>query len=164
MAKRLTKVRLVFVFSCCVLGGAAVAQPAGGRTFRFWSAGHGAQVEYVGPGGRAFLWYPGNRVVVPSLRRTAMIHGVPSVCHLWPPRTYNPVTRERGPGWACTPESAWAASVVEVAPGDIFGPVPQPDDPVFAAAPAAPVRAAEGCRPGAVESSRRSFLGAALIR
>jgi hypothetical protein len=112
---------LCVVLASSFFAAAATAQTADGRTFRFWSPGHGAQVEYIGPGGRAFLWYPGNRVVVPSLRRVAMIRGVPSVCHLWPPRTYNPVTRERGPGWACTPQQAWAANVVEVAPGDIFG-------------------------------------------
>jgi hypothetical protein len=119
------KLGFVVFLLAAVLADVSYAQGAGpdaGRTFRFWSPGHGSQVEYIGPRGQwAFLWYPGNRGVIASRRQTTLIRGVPSVCHLWPPRTYNPVTRERGPGWSCTPRWAWQANVVEVAPGDVFG-------------------------------------------
>jgi hypothetical protein len=92
-----------------------------GKTYRTWDPSHGSQISYVGPRGLwAFLWYPGNDVVVPSRWQLASVAGQPGKCQLWPEGTHNP-TRP-GPGNVeCSTQARWAGKVVEVANGDIFG-------------------------------------------
>jgi hypothetical protein len=130
--RRRRKLYLLAVLGLSVLAGAARAQDLRsmtGKTVRFWDPSHGAQIEYVGPRGLwAFLWYPGNRVVVPSQWRLTTVGGEPGKCQLWPARSYNPVTGQVG-GWECSPQSRWAGKVVEVANGDIFGLAHDPGRP-----------------------------------
>ena len=46
---------------------AAIADPVIiGRTNMTSDPGHGTQVEYLQSGGGAFLWYPGNKIVLPG--------------------------------------------------------------------------------------------------
>ena len=100
---------------------AALAQNAiAGKTFRSWSPSHGSQIEYMAPGGRSYLWYPGNRVVLPGLRKTGAIQGIPAICFLYGDNTYNPVTAQPGGRWQCRPESLWARTQVEAVAGDVF--------------------------------------------
>ena len=69
MMKTTPKLCLAAFLVFGVLVGAAHAQDlrsAAGKNFRFWDPDHGSQIEYIGPRGLwAFLWYPGNRVIVP---------------------------------------------------------------------------------------------------
>jgi hypothetical protein len=140
MKSTLSKLSLLIILASSVLSGAAQAQAGGsiaGRTLRSWEPAHGAQIEYMRPNGRAYLWYPGNRVVVPSFWRAEAIRGLASICFLYPLRSYNPVTRQLGGRWECRPERVWARHVVEVARGDIFGlsrraatPFPLPREPL----------------------------------
>lgn len=121
---KLGKLALLFLVSSGLLAGPADAQgvgSVGGRTYRFWEPSHGAQIEYMGLNGRAYLWYPGNRPVVPSLWREQAIGGIASLCFLYPTRSYNPVTGQGGGNWECRPRSRWQRNVVEVARGDVFG-------------------------------------------
>jgi len=112
------------------------------KTFRSWSnphavpiytvsgyagtipAGHGNQVEYFGPNGRAYLWYPGNKGVVPSLWKMIKSGGlygeITRICFLYPRRSYNPVTNESGGDWDCRRLAAQISQFNENASGDIF--------------------------------------------
>jgi hypothetical protein len=132
LMKTTLKLCLCAVLALGVLAGAAHAQDlrsAAGKTFRFWDPDHGSQVEYIGPRGLwAFLWYPGNRVIVPARWRLTTVGGEPGKCELWPARSYNPVTGQVG-GWECSPQSRWRAKIVEVAKGDIFGLAHDPGRP-----------------------------------
>jgi hypothetical protein len=137
------------LWSVAVVGIGLLAAPAraltlqsvAGKTHRTWSEGHGSQIEYVGPRGLwAFLWYPGNRVVVHSQWRRTTYAGLPGKCQIWPENTYNPTSNRPG-NVECTTERAWQARIVEVANGDIFGlahdpravrptPFPLPSEPL----------------------------------
>jgi hypothetical protein len=116
---------LCAAFSLLALANLAEAQTVhsiAGKTYRTWSGGHGSQIQYVGPRGLwAFLWYPGNRVIVPSKWRPAPFAGQPGKCELWPENTYNPTAPNRATHVECTTERAWQARILEVASGDIFG-------------------------------------------
>jgi hypothetical protein len=130
--KMRSKLPLLAFLGVSLLASAAHALDARsvvGKTYRTWSPQHGSQIEYIGPRGLwGFLWYPGNRVVVPSRWEPRMVDGVPTVCQLWPARSYNPATGKVG-GWECVPERIWAAKIVEVARGDIFGLAHNPGTP-----------------------------------
>ncbi len=94
---------------------------APGKTYRSWDPSHGSQISYVGPRGRwAFLWYPGNDVIVPSRWRLTSVAGQRGKCQHWPSGTYNPTGNPPG-NVECTTETRWAGKIVEVANGDIFG-------------------------------------------
>ncbi len=96
--------------------------PAGfsGKTVMTSSAGHGTQVEYVSPDGRAYLWYPGNRSVVPSLWKMSksILFRKTNICWKYPTSSYNPATATYGGSWDCRPISQY--TVVDYANGDVF--------------------------------------------
>lgn len=99
------------------LTGALAGSQYSDVTFMHFGPGHGTQVEYLGPDGMSYLWYPGNRVVVPApwkIRSSQM-------CFRYPSRSYNPVTGERGGRWECNPLSVYARTIVEQTRSDIFG-------------------------------------------
>ena len=98
------------------------------RTRVSFSSGHGTQVSYMAPNGAVYLWYPGNRVVLPgswSLEPRAMPGYPPRayaiLCFQYGPNTYNPVTGRGGGGPECGPADRWARYAVDQAPGDVFG-------------------------------------------
>lgn len=105
-----------------------------GFTVKSYDTDHGTQVEYMSPNGRCYLWYPGNRVVLPCkwkiTRQPAKTVfdkeraevDIPHVCYSYPENSYNPVTKQRGSGWQCSP--ALAASTSES--GDITFRLPAP--------------------------------------
>ena len=82
-----------------------------------FDGGHGTQVEYVGSNGRTFLWYPGNKVVLPGRWK---LQGK-TVCFLYGPNTYNPVTGVVGAQWECEPIAGYIGVQTERAAGDVFG-------------------------------------------
>lgn len=82
------------------------------KTTATFGGGHGTQVSYRTPDGRCFLWYPGNRNVLPcewKIVRQPYPHAdivgeeveVPTVCYRYGSYTYNPVTKTRGGDWQC---------------------------------------------------------------
>jgi len=87
------------------------------KTVLFYDSSHGNQIEYYDPSGRAFLWYPGNRVIVPGEWR---VDGQ-DICFRYGMNTYNAVTGERGGTWSRSPLRQWTSDVVDSATGDAFG-------------------------------------------
>lgn len=96
---------------------AQAAQQLADVTLMTYSPGHGTQVEYYDKGHHTFLWYPGNKVVVPGEWKMAG----KNLCFRYGPNTYNPVTGARGAVWECMPEKLAHQTVVDMAKGDVFG-------------------------------------------
>jgi hypothetical protein len=78
------------------LAAPAVAAPQiGGYTNMSHDAGHGTQVEYLSPGGSAWLWYPGNSVILPGKWKRSG----ENICFAYTANSYNPVTGHKGGDW-----------------------------------------------------------------
>ena len=116
----------------------AYASSIAGKTYRSYSPQHGTQVEYLSPAGKAYLWYPGNRVVLagdwrvePDPHAPRFLEIPPGSGHVEeaPPRfqrcyryganTYNPVTGSSGATWEC--QGVFSAGLGEPMAGDVFG-------------------------------------------
>jgi hypothetical protein len=93
------------------------------RTNLLYGSFHGTQVEYTSANGEAFLWYPGNAVILSGYWKieTAAPYGAPQLCFSYGEATYNPSTGRGGGGWQC----AWARDywqrIVEARNGDYLG-------------------------------------------
>jgi hypothetical protein len=94
----------------------SLTSPYAGKTVLFYDGGHGNQIEYYDPAGRAFLWYPGNAGAVRGRWRTT----TEAICFLYGPNTYNPVTGQHGGSWECTPWDPYRRHITDVADGDVF--------------------------------------------
>lgn len=82
--------------------------------------GHGTQVEFNASNGKTFLWYPGNsRPVVGQWKVDRDASGSPRICYLYPPTSYNPVTRLPSGSWDCT-RATWVF-LGDSYKGDVFG-------------------------------------------
>ena len=96
--------------------------PAGfsGKTVMTPSVGQATQVVSVSPDGSAYLLYPGNRSVVPSLWKTSksILFRKSNLCWKYPTNSYNPATATFGGSWDCRPISEY--SVMDYADGDVF--------------------------------------------
>ena len=114
-----------------------------------YDTGHGTQVEYMSADGLAYLWYPGNRSIVPgewhvrigprplgpgpesrnAIGPYAVFEQDPTqpvestlyICFRYGPDTYNPVTRMRGGNWECSISPANEEWERRTHPGDPFG-------------------------------------------
>lgn len=96
---------------------AAWAQQIGGYTNMSVDSQHGTQIEYLSPGGKTFLWYPGNTVILPGRwKREGQ-----NICFSYGANTYNPATGQRGGGWECMEFRLWWWANEQRMPGDIFG-------------------------------------------
>ena len=91
------------------------------KTIMTFDSSHGTQVEYLHPGGTAFLWYPGNAVIVPSEWRITAAGTDAIICFRYGGNTYNPATQQAGGNWECRSASVQAARAVERTNGDPFG-------------------------------------------
>lgn len=84
--------------------------------------GHGTQIEYFGPDGRAYLWYPGNSRPVPSrwslIRRQSSDRY--SICFRYPSNSRNPLTGTSGSSPQCRDLSTWVSGITEVRDNDLF--------------------------------------------
>lgn len=107
---------LAFTFMAAISNTSA-AQVQSNVTVMTYSSSHGTQVEYLGSNGMSYLWYPGNRVVLPAPWKVE--NG--QMCYRYGKRTYNPVTKTKGGKWECRPVAISKQSVVDSARGDIFG-------------------------------------------
>ncbi|MDC3989136.1 SEC-C domain-containing protein [Polyangium jinanense] len=97
--------------------GTASSFAYSGKTVLFYDPSHGNQAEYYDPNGRCYLWYPGNRGVVPGEWRVEGQH----IAFRYGTNTYNPVTGEHGGSWEPTLLQRWGTNIVDAAPGDVFG-------------------------------------------
>lgn len=104
--------------------------PQPDSTYLSFSRAHGFQVNYLGPNGKAWLWYPGNPRGVPEEYKRDVISGQDAICWRHPSNSYNPVTRTRGGSFACESLKLSQRTIVAALPGDPFtlqtGQVPYP--------------------------------------
>ncbi|MEM6638251.1 MAG: hypothetical protein AAF667_20475 [Pseudomonadota bacterium] len=98
-----------------------------GHTRKTYDRFHGTQIEYFDTDGRAYLWYPGNGLAVPSFWKTeshwktaANPMGESELCFLYSRQAYNPVTREFGGLWECMKGETALYLTDEVVAGDVF--------------------------------------------
>jgi len=82
--------------------------------------GHGTQVEYFAPNGRAFLWYPGNTRSVPSYWKIEKGTRSHLICFQYPANSYNRLTKQSGGNWECAKLGFWAKDITEIRGKDIF--------------------------------------------
>lgn len=94
--------------------------PEAGRTYLSFSKAHGFQVNFIGAGGQAWLWYPGNRAGLRELWKRDRIRGTDALCWKHPSGTYNPVTQTEGGKFVCERRATAQRAVVADLPGDPF--------------------------------------------
>ncbi|MDR3470959.1 MAG: hypothetical protein P4M09_04620 [Devosia sp.] len=85
--------------------------------------GHGTQVEYLSDGGGAYLWYPGNSIILPGhwkMQGGSTKHPA-QICFRYGPNTYNPVTHVYGDKWECEGVDVYTSYLTEQAKGDVLG-------------------------------------------
>lgn len=114
-----------------------------------YDSGHGTQVEYMSADGHAFLWYPGNRSVVPGewhirigseawgpgdesrnelgpnafiqRHRAFPFESTLYLCFRYGRNTYNPVMNMRGGNWECAISEPLSHWEEITYAGDLFG-------------------------------------------
>jgi hypothetical protein len=101
--------------------GSAQARESAGVTNMTYSGSHGTQVEYLSRSGDAFLWYPGNAVVVKGRWRGTVEGKYPAICFAYQANSYNPVTGSVGSQWECEPTLLYERNIVDRSRGDAFG-------------------------------------------
>jgi hypothetical protein len=89
----------------------------GGFTNMTTDSAHGTQIEYLAQNGKAYLWYPGNSVILPGRWKT---EGA-KVCFAYGENTYNPATGASGGGWECMSAQLYWWAIFERMPGDVLG-------------------------------------------
>jgi hypothetical protein len=77
---------------------------------------HGWQAEYTSADGKAYLWYPGNKVILHGSWRVSAM----SVCFRYEEESYNPATGRRGNQEECQPGTVAVFEKSEQRPGDAF--------------------------------------------
>lgn len=85
------------------------------------SGQHGTQVEYLSADGRSFLWYPGNRALVPGQWKVEGRGGSAQMCFRYTSDSFNPATGQIGGGWDCRFGGAYLVDQYEILDGDPFG-------------------------------------------
>ena len=107
----------ILLLAAMLLGLAtpAFAASLANTTIMTWDPGHGTQVEYYDGAGHSWLWYPGNRVVLPGQYK---LKGA-DICFAYGPNSYNPVTGKIG-GWECQNLKAEQQFTVDRTKGDVF--------------------------------------------
>lgn len=100
-----------------------------GKTRNVTAANYGSQISYMAPDGAAYLWFPGNSMVVRgrwALRETGgasptrLPESQASLCFDYGPNTVNAWSRQRG-GESCVPAEILARLTFEGTEGDVFG-------------------------------------------
>jgi len=92
--------------------------PQAGNTYLSFSQAHGFQVNYLDADGRAWLWYPGNRVGLPERWRVDLARD--AVCWRHPSQSYNPVTKRYGGQEQCMALALARRTIVSTLPGDPY--------------------------------------------
>ena len=95
--------------------------PQAGNTYLSYSGAHGFQVNYIGSGGKAWLWYPGNSVSLPEEYKLDEVRGIKALCWRHPGNSYNPVTKKSGGQFACQSLELSRKTIIAKRNGDLFG-------------------------------------------
>jgi hypothetical protein len=117
--RTLARLRVVLPFFALALlcVNAAAAEQLGGYTNMTRDSAHGTQVEYVATNGKTYLWYPGNKVILPGRWKQQGSN----ICFMYGANTYNPATGSRGAEWECAPSRLYWGGIVERMEGDPLG-------------------------------------------
>lgn len=108
-----------------------------GKTWMSYEPRHGTQVTYIAADGSAFLWYPGNRVILPSrwaivqqrqhfmydhpeLGRMQSMESTAVICFQYAGTSANPVTGNTS-GLECANSSVWQRYHHDSRQGDVLG-------------------------------------------
>lgn len=94
--------------------------PHANTTYLSFSQAHGFQVNFLSTNGKAWLWYPGNRIGVPEEYKTDIVAGQEAICWRHPSGSYNPVTKTRGGDFVCQSLALTQRTIVASLPGDPF--------------------------------------------
>lgn len=93
------------------------AEQLGGYTNMHVDRSHGTQVEYLTRGGKSYLWYPGNKVILEGRWKRQG----ENMCFAYGANTYNPATGHKGGGFECTPYWLYWGGIFQRMKGDLFG-------------------------------------------
>ncbi|WP_147405720.1 hypothetical protein [Cereibacter sphaeroides] len=100
--------------------------PRPGYTVATDSVGNGIQIEYFAPDGRSYLWYPGNRTVVPAQYRYGLVipndgstGRIATIEFLYPANSVDMLGR-RGGKWESRGISDYRIYVMASQEGDVF--------------------------------------------
>lgn len=94
---------------------AAFAQAGLANTTQMsYSPGHGTQVEYMAADGSTWLWYPGNKSILPGQWKVSG----GQLCFRYGGNSFNPVTGHRGGGWECGSLQTYQSTRVDMLNGD----------------------------------------------
>jgi hypothetical protein len=96
--------------------GSNVSLAVSNRTMMMRDSHHGDQFEFLSNNGHTWLWYPGNETLV---RGDWKADGS-NICFRYGANAYNPVTKQQGGKWECTPFSNWKPRALAAYRGDIF--------------------------------------------
>lgn len=108
-----------------------------GKTWMSYEPRHGTQVTYIAADGRAFLWYPGNRIILPSrwtivqrrqhfmydhpeLGRMQSMESTAVICFQYAGTSANPVTGNTT-GLECANSAVWQKYHHDSRQGDVLG-------------------------------------------
>ncbi|WP_157046544.1 hypothetical protein [Roseovarius sp. 217] len=94
--------------------------PVIGTTYLSFDGAHGFQINYIGPRGKAWLWYPGNRRGVAEEWKLDTVNGSSAICFRHPTKSYNPITKTTGGAFACQSLALSQKAKVASLPGDPF--------------------------------------------
>lgn len=94
--------------------------PRANTTYLSFNKFHGFQVNYIAPGGLAWLWFPGNSKVVPEEWRLDSVNGTKAICFRHPSNSRNPATSRRGGAFQCQPLELSQKAIVARLNGDAF--------------------------------------------
>lgn len=85
-----------------------------------YSGQHGTQVSYHSPGGKVFLWYPGNSMVLQGDWKAAKPQ---QLCYRYASNTYNAYANQPGGKWTCRAASLmlFGLGIIHERKGDVFG-------------------------------------------
>ena len=87
----------------------------------FNSRQHGTQIKYHDANGSSYLWYPGNRTIVPGKWQIrAQDGGGSRLCYRYGSNTFNPATGISGGEWECRRFGALDVSGGSAIKGDPF--------------------------------------------
>ncbi len=88
-----------------------------GQTLHFSDEGHSNQIEYLAPDGNAYLWYPGNRIILKG--KWAVIEDR-LIAFSFQEGTYNYLTKERMDRWDYRPLEFFVDTIQARREGDVF--------------------------------------------
>ncbi|KQT48490.1 hypothetical protein ASG47_09090 [Devosia sp. Leaf420] len=109
--------RLLVALIFLAFSSAAFGQEIGDHTHMSYDPAHGTQVEYLAANGNSYLWYPGNRSILPGRWKREG----DQMWFAYGANTYNPATGQSGGGFECVPFRIYWGSVERRMPGDILG-------------------------------------------